>query len=231
VYKRPRTSRLWEISKEELQNLLNTSNSIVEILKKLDFPAYSGNHVTLSSRIKEDGLDKTQFLINAKNHRKNFCRRSKISHDDFFKLGKDTGSSTVRKRIIKNNLLDYKCLECGNTGTHNDKILTLQIDHINGISNDNRLENLRFLCPNCHSQTETYAGKRLKKEKVYETEKEKLQRIEKTRKLKATKEELIELLQNNSVEAVGRHFRVNGNTVRKRCENLGIDYKKIRNMR
>ena len=40
-----------------------------------------------------------------------------------------------------------------------DKKLSLQLDHINGINNDHRIENLRFLCPNCHSQTETYAGK------------------------------------------------------------------------
>ena len=43
-----------------------------------------------------------------------------------------------------------------------DNKLTLQLDHINGINNDNRKENLRFLCPNCHSQTNTFAGKNLK---------------------------------------------------------------------
>jgi 5-methylcytosine-specific restriction endonuclease McrA len=41
----------------------------------------------------------------------------------------------------------------------NNKKLVLQVDHINGINDDNRLENLRFLCPNCHSQTETFSKK------------------------------------------------------------------------
>ena len=41
----------------------------------------------------------------------------------------------------------------------NDKKLSLQLDHINGDNSDNRLENLRFLCPNCHTQTETYCSK------------------------------------------------------------------------
>lgn len=47
-----------------------------------------------------------------------------------------------------------------------NKKITLQLDHINGINNDNRVENLRFLCPNCHSQTSTYTGKNTKKNKV-----------------------------------------------------------------
>ena len=65
----------------------------------------------------------------------------------------------VKKRIIQKCIFEYKCSECGNDGIHNNKPLTLQLDHINGKPEDNRISNLRFLCPNCHTQTETYAGK------------------------------------------------------------------------
>ena len=61
--------------------------------------------------------------------------------------------------IIKRNLLEYKCSCCGIGDTWNEKKLVLQLDHINGVNNDHRLENLRFVCPNCHSQTSTYKGK------------------------------------------------------------------------
>ena len=69
--------------------------------------------------------------------------------------------ASIRKVIIKENLIEYKCSEC-NIQTWNNKSLSLHLDHINGINNDNRLENLRFLCPNCHSQTETYTGRNKK---------------------------------------------------------------------
>lgn len=64
----------------------------------------------------------------------------------------------VRKRIADGKLLEYKCQRCGIDSWCNESI-TLELDHINGVNNDNRIENLRFLCPNCHSQTETYKGK------------------------------------------------------------------------
>ena len=54
--------------------------------------------------------------------------------------------------------MPYKCKECGISEKWNNKPIILHLDHINGINNDNRLENLRFLCPNCHSQTDTYCS-------------------------------------------------------------------------
>ena len=66
---------------------------------------------------------------------------------------------SLKNRLIKEKRLEYKCTMCGNIGIWNGQKLSLQLDHINGIHNDHRIENLRFLCPNCHSTTETYAGK------------------------------------------------------------------------
>lgn len=65
----------------------------------------------------------------------------------------------LKKRILKENLLEYRCDCCGLSDSWNNKKLVLQLDHINGINNDHRLNNLRFVCPNCHSQQDTYAAK------------------------------------------------------------------------
>lgn len=69
----------------------------------------------------------------------------------------------LKERLIKENKIPYACQECGNIGEHNGKPLVLQLDHTNGINNDNRIENLRFLCPNCHTQQDTYAAKNIGK--------------------------------------------------------------------
>lgn len=68
---------------------------------------------------------------------------------------------TVRKRIINQNLLPYKCSICG-ISKWRGKLLSLNLDHINGIADDHRLENLRWVCPNCDSQSSTFAGRNVK---------------------------------------------------------------------
>ncbi len=66
----------------------------------------------------------------------------------------------LKERVINQNLIDYKCCECGNNGEWMGKKLPLILDHINGKNNDNRLENLRFVCSNCDSQLPTYKNRR-----------------------------------------------------------------------
>ena len=139
------------------------------------------------------------------------------------------------------NLLENKCYCCGLLPIWCGAPLTLQLDHINGMRGDHRLENLRLVCPNCHSQTATYAGRRNKlpsqqckscNKKISKPSKhcKKCARAitaVKQRTFSVTKEEALELLASNlTLEEIGRRFNVYGNTFKKRCKSLGIDCRK-----
>lgn len=65
-------------------------------------------------------------------------------------------STKLKARLLKHDLIKNECSECGIGGVWNGKPIVLQLDHIDGNSNNNLLDNLRILCPNCHSQTHTY---------------------------------------------------------------------------
>ena len=67
-------------------------------------------------------------------------------------------ATTLKERLIKEGIKEYICERCKNTEWEG-KPIPLQIHHINGVHNDNRIENIQLLCPNCHSLTDTYAGK------------------------------------------------------------------------
>lgn len=75
---------------------------------------------------------------------------------DMFTLNSKYTHNTIKNNYKK--VAKYECVLCKNQGHHQGSHLTLQLDHINGNKKDQRLDNLRFLCPNCHSQTHTFAG-------------------------------------------------------------------------
>lgn len=97
---------------------------------------------------------------------------------------KSYNSKALHESLMK--LKPYTCELCGNTGIHNNLPLKLQVDHIDGNNSNNDITNLRFLCPNCHSQTDTYVGKNAKYNKVS----------------KPTKEEFIELYKKYSIKEI-----------------------------
>lgn len=94
-----------------------------------------------------------------------------ISLDDIFKDGSGYESSTVRTYVKRNELLPYGCAieECilHKTTEWCGSDIKFHLDHINGVRTDHRLENLRWLCPNCHSQTSTYCGRNSKGTKKF----------------------------------------------------------------
>ena len=160
-------SIIYNFTKEQLQKIANESNSLSEIMHKVGLAYKGGNHSTLKRILCENKIDLTilnanrESFLDKKRQETHFLLR--LPDSEIFCENSKAARKEVKARIIKNNLIEYKCRDCGNIGWWNNKLLTLQLEHINGIPNDNRLENLCFLCPSCHSQTDTYSGKKLRK--------------------------------------------------------------------
>ena len=146
-------------TKEFLEPIVQTSFSIFQVLEKLGLSKAGGNHSHIKKVIANLSLDTSHFTGQAHLRGKTHTWGAKLSPTVIFTVGSKVARKNVKNRILKDGLIPYKCAHCFNTGEHNNKPLVLELDHINGVYNDNRLENLRFLCPNCHSQTSTSSGK------------------------------------------------------------------------
>ncbi len=149
-------------TKNQIEELLVESDSFKGFIIKL---GYKSAQSYVYKKVKKY-LEQIGVVVNFKNfkysHRVKTREASAKSDDEMFQV-ETKFSSQMKSRIIKKNLLPYKCEGCNNNGVWNGKELTLHLDHKNGNRTDNRLENFRFLCPNCHTQTETYAGRNIKK--------------------------------------------------------------------
>lgn len=155
-----RQSKVYSISDDDFKLLVSQSFSYSEILRRLNLKTKGGSSTdVLKQRIRDLDCDISHFLVKTKNL--SFQERIPIN-DILVENSNYANTSYLKKRILDERLLEYKCQECGNNGVWNNKKLKLHLDHINGINNDHRIGNLRFLCPNCHSQTPTYSGKNKK---------------------------------------------------------------------
>ena len=158
------TNKINEISKEKLQELTLQSNSLAEILRKLELYVSNGNYRPLKIRLDKEGIDYTHIKLGLNANKGKSFPEKQILLSEIMIENSSFNPSHLKKRLIKDNILENKCSKCYLEPIWNNEKLVLQLDHINGNSRDHRLENLRMLCPNCHSQTSNYSGKNSKKE-------------------------------------------------------------------
>lgn len=148
-------SHIWDINK--IKELSIISFSISDLLKNLNRGCNSGNYVTLKRIAKENNFILPYNKANINRKKKVF-----LGENSIFVLNSTVSRSCVRKRLLSEGK-GTNCEICGQENIWFGQKLTMRLDHINGVPNDNRKENLRFICPNCDSTLETYCGKNTKK--------------------------------------------------------------------
>jgi 5-methylcytosine-specific restriction endonuclease McrA len=151
--------KLQNVTKNQMEDVLLKSKSMREVILSFDLsPNGSSGYRNIKNKIVNLGLEIPKYNYHGEGYKK-----LRHSDDIVFCENSTFPRHKLKERIIKEKLIQYKCEFCDNDGNWKEKKLSLHIDHKNGVNNDNRMENLRFLCPNCHSQTNTYSGKNNKK--------------------------------------------------------------------
>ena len=142
---------------EQLAEAVRASRTISEVLEKLGLVPRGQNYKTFHRHRERLQLDTSHFLGMA--HLRGKLRPAISVPLEAILVQNSTYKNVSRLaiRLVRGGLLGWSCSKCG-IHEWRGKKLRLQLDHKNGDRCDNRRENLRFLCPNCHSQTETYVG-------------------------------------------------------------------------
>jgi hypothetical protein len=133
--------------------------NFTDVLRELGLRPAGGNHASMKRHAARLALDTSHFNSERRVRGLTVSRElQRRTHADIF-----CEKSTVSRPALRNHarllVSPFRCAICANAGEWEGRPLTLQLDHANGRYDDNRLENLRWLCPNCHSQTPTFAGR------------------------------------------------------------------------
>ena len=153
-----------QCSKEEFEKICKTYDSLADIIRHFNLSAAAGNYNTLKRRIIKDNIDVSHIKLGLGSNKN---RRFERKYTKEYLLGGGEFPShsvkSLKKYLIEYGVLQQSCQICGQGNTWNNLPLVLQLDHINGNREDNAIKNLRLVCPNCHTQTNTFSGKKTKK--------------------------------------------------------------------
>ena len=159
---RPRTSAIWQMPSDEFRGLIEGSKSTTEALRHFGLKNKGHNNRTLKKRMEEEGVDGSHLTkCYTSMVQENIRNRKPTS--EILVVGSTHCRQHLKTRLLKEGLKKNVCELCGQEGKWKGKPIKMVLDHINGVSDDNRLENLRMVCPNCNSQLPTHAGRNNKR--------------------------------------------------------------------
>lgn len=145
--------------RHDLERAVSKSKSIRQVLAQLGLKPAGGNYEQVKKYISLYRINTTHFTGQAWNKGKRGIKRSQTPLSNILKKESPYQSYKLKKRLIQEGLKKAACELCGWSKKCLDGRIPVELDHINGDRHDNRLENLRVLCPNCHSLQPTHRGK------------------------------------------------------------------------
>jgi len=218
-------------TKELLEVLVKNSITKTQLLSKLGLRHVGGNFYTINKYLKLYNIDISHFNPYYKNDISRFSKKKQKSLDEILVENSTYSRTNLKRRLYKENLKQPKCELCGQDENWNGKHMSLILDHINGVWNDNRIENLRIVCPNCNATLDTHAGKNNKKirsikeklclicNKPISKNKSVICKECSSKKRRVAKRPTLEILKqeikNFGYSATGRKYGVSDNAIRK----------------
>lgn len=152
--------RKWTI--EQLKSAVAESKSVRQVLGKLGLKQAGGNYAQIKKYLAKLNIEKSHFTGPGWSKGLRVTTNPGVPIEKILVNNSDYQSFKLKKRLFEAKMKLKRCEECGWSKTAKDGRLPLELDHINGNSRDNRLENLRVLCPNCHSLKPTHRGRNKK---------------------------------------------------------------------
>jgi hypothetical protein len=149
--------RLKDISDETFIDAFEASSTITEFVLLLGYRPYGGSWMKIKNRALALGLPYEEKAAKARS--KGLSHRFTVNDEDLFVENGRTERTSIRRRLLRDKLIEYVCQICDQEPWWNGKPLTLILDHINGVNNDHRLENLRWVCGNCNMQLTTFGSR------------------------------------------------------------------------
>lgn len=151
-------------SKENLVIIVESSNNYSEVVRKLGLNSTYGNRQTVKKYIEIFEINTNHFrkVCGGKKHIKLNLNEILIENSQY------SSTTSLKNKLYNEGLKERKCELCGQDENWNGKQMSLILDHINGVNNDNRIENLRIVCPNCNATLSTHGGKNIKNKYKYD---------------------------------------------------------------
>lgn len=153
-------AKIDQFTDEEFKKIVESNYTMLDVAKALGYTSHSGsNGQRIRKRIDELNISTDHFTLSNR-------RPQKRCSENVFIKNSTADQKTLRKYYIEGNYTPYICAICGQLPVWNNLPLTLILDHINGYNKDDRLENLRWVCPNCNQQLDTTGSKNIKKKRL-----------------------------------------------------------------